>query len=130
MDEIFATYEPKLPPWKLSDLKPDTKYYYRCGDPSVPAMSKVYSFKTMPISGPRSYPRRIAIAGDLGLTYNTTSTVDHLKNNNPDLFLLAGDVSYANLYLTNGTGSDCYSCAFPNTPIHETHQPRWDYWGR
>lgn len=120
----------KLPPWKLADLKPDTKYYYRCGDPYVPAMSKVYSFKTMPISGPRSYPRRIAIAGDLGLTYNTTSTVDHLKSNNPDLFLLAGDVSYANLYLTNGTGSDCYSCAFPNTPIHETHQPRWDFWGR
>ncbi|KAE8712256.1 Purple acid phosphatase 15 [Hibiscus syriacus] len=85
---------------------------------------------TMPASGPRSYPARIAIIGDLGLTYNTTSTIDHLTSNNPDLVLLIGDASYANLYLTNGTGADCYSCSFPDTPIHETYQPRWDYWGR
>ncbi|XWS76088.1 hypothetical protein CRYUN_Cryun01aG0147100 [Craigia yunnanensis] len=26
--------------------------------------------------------------------------------------------------------TDCYDCSFPNTPIHETYQPRWDYWGR
>lgn len=84
----------------------------------------------MPISGPKSYPGRVAIVGDLGLTYNTTSTVDHLLANHPDLVLLVGDVTYANLYLANGTGADCYSCAFPDTPIHETYQPRWDYWGR
>lgn len=84
----------------------------------------------MPISGPQSYPGRIAIVGDLGLTYNTTTTISHMTSNEPDLILLIGDVSYANLYLTNGTGSDCYSCSFPDTPIHETYQPRWDYWGR
>ncbi|XP_077229050.1 purple acid phosphatase 15 [Tasmannia lanceolata] len=115
---------------RLTGLKPGTKYYYRCGDPSIPAMSSIQSFKTMPLSGPRSYPGRIAVVGDLGLTYNTTSTIDHLRSNNPDLVLLVGDVTYANLYLTNGTGADCYSCGFPNTPIHETYQPRWDYWGR
>jgi hypothetical protein len=54
-----------------------------------------------------------------------------MVSNQPDLVLLLGDVSYANLYLTNGTGTDCYSCSFANsTPIHETYQPRWDYWGR
>ena len=68
--------------------------------------------------------------GDTGVTYNTTATISHLVQNSPDLVLLVGDVSYANLYLTNGTGSDCYSCNFSNTPIHETYQPRWDYWGR
>ncbi|XP_015086743.1 purple acid phosphatase 15 isoform X2 [Solanum pennellii] len=115
---------------QLTGLKPDTLYYYRCGDPSIPAMSTIYHFKTMPISSPKSYPKRIAIVGDLGLTYNTTSTISHLMGNNPDLVLLVGDVTYANLYLTNGTGSDCYSCSFPDTPIHETYQPRWDYWGR
>jgi hypothetical protein len=94
------------------------------------AWSKIYSFKTMPVSGPRSYPNRIAVVGDLGLTYNTTTTISHLISNKPDLVLLVGDVTYANLYLTNGTGSDCYSCSFPQTPIHETYQPRWDYWGR
>lgn len=111
-------------------LKPDTLYQYQCGDPYIPAMSEVYYFRTMPVSGPKSYPNRIALVGDLGLTYNTTSTVGHLMSNHPDLVLLVGDVTYANLYLTNGTGSDCYSCSFSQTPIHETYQPRWDYWGR
>ena len=111
-------------------LEPNTRYYYRCGDPSIPAMSDMYHFKTMPVSGPQSYPNRIAIVGDLGLTYNTSATVSHLISNKPDLVLLVGDVTYANLYLTNGTSSDCYSCSFSQTPIHETYQPRWDYWGR
>ncbi|KAG8499834.1 hypothetical protein CXB51_006483 [Gossypium anomalum] len=115
---------------RLTGLKPNTLYYYQCGDPSIPAMSDVHYFRTMPASGPRSYPGRIAIIGDLGLTYNTTSTIDHLMSNVPNLVLLIGDASYANLYLTNGTGVDCYSCAFSDTPIHETYQPRWDYWGR
>ncbi|XP_042513597.1 purple acid phosphatase 15 [Macadamia integrifolia] len=115
---------------RLTGLKPDMIYYYRCGDPNIPAMSKIYSFRTMPVSSPQSYPTRIAVVGDLGLTYNTTSTISHLIHNSPDLVLLVGDVTYANLYLTNGTGSDCYSCSFSNTPIHETYQPRWDYWGR
>lgn len=111
-------------------LKPSTLYYYQCGDPSISAMSDIYHFRTMPVSGPRSYPNRIAVVGDLGLTYNTTDTIRNLKSNKPDLVLLVGDVSYANLYRTNGTGSDCYDCSFPESPIHETYQPRWDYWGR
>ncbi|KAK6259763.1 hypothetical protein SCA6_014237 [Theobroma cacao] len=115
---------------RLTGLKPSTLYYYRCGDPSISAMSDIYHFRTLPTSGPRSYPKRIAVVGDLGLTYNTTDTISHLTRNNPDLVILVGDVTYANLYLTNGTGSDCYDCSFPDTPIHETYQPRWDYWGR
>ncbi|CAD6207641.1 unnamed protein product [Miscanthus lutarioriparius] len=117
---------------RLQGLEPGTRYFYRCGDPSIPdAMSDVHAFRTMPAVGPKSYPGRIAVVGDLGLTYNTTSTVEHMVRNQPDLVLLLGDVCYANLYLTNGTGTDCYSCSFANsTPIHETYQPRWDYWGR
>ncbi|XP_057958200.1 purple acid phosphatase 15-like [Malania oleifera] len=115
---------------RLTGLKPNAKYYYRCGDPSRGAMSDIYHFRTMPVSNPRTYPSRIGVVGDLGLTYNTTSTVAHLMSNKPDLILLIGDVCYANMYLTNGTGSNCYSCTFSQTPIHETYQPRWDYWGR
>ncbi|KAF8050932.1 hypothetical protein N665_1852s0002 [Sinapis alba] len=115
---------------RITGLKPSTVYYYRCGDPSRHAMSKIHHFRTMPVSSPSSYPGRIAVVGDLGLTYNTTDTITHLLQNSPDLVLLIGDVSYANLYLTNGTSSDCYSCSFSDTPIHETYQPRWDYWGR
>ncbi|GFY99382.1 purple acid phosphatase 15 [Actinidia rufa] len=115
---------------RLTGLTASTIYYYRCGDPSIPAMSEIFSFKTMPVSGPRSYPGRIGIVGDLGLTYNMTTTISHLIGNKPDLVLLIGDITYANLYLTNGTSSDCYSCSFSQTPIHETYQLRWDYWGR
>ncbi|XP_050239049.1 purple acid phosphatase 15-like isoform X1 [Quercus robur] len=115
---------------RLTGLMPDTLYQYQCGDPSISAMSDINYFRTMPVSGPHSYPSRVAVVGDLGLTFNTTSTVDHMISNHPDLVLLVGDVSYADLYLTNGTGSDCYSCSFSQTPIHETYQPRWDYWGR
>ncbi|TYH82267.1 hypothetical protein ES332_D02G047700v1 [Gossypium tomentosum] len=126
---LSSTHDSVWISW-ITGLKPNTFYYYQCGDPSIPAMSDVHYFRTMPASGPRSYPGRIAIIGDLGLTYNTTSTIDHLMSNHPNLVLLIGDASYANLYLTNGTGADCYSCAFSDTPIHETYQPRWDYWGR
>ncbi|KAL9228322.1 hypothetical protein vseg_003915 [Gypsophila vaccaria] len=115
---------------RLTGLKPSTKYYYRCGDPYIPAMSGIYHFTTMPVPGPQNFPGKIAIVGDLGLTYNTTTTVSHISSNEPDLLLLVGDVTYANLYLTNGSGSECYACSFPGTPIHETYQPRWDYWGR
>ncbi|KAK7256037.1 hypothetical protein RIF29_29469 [Crotalaria pallida] len=116
---------------RLTGLEPSTLYYYQCGDPSLQAMSDIYYFRTMPISGPTNYPGKVAVVGDLGLTYNTTTTIKHLTSNEPDLLVLIGDVSYANLYLTNGTGSDCYHCSFKKqTPIHESYQPRWDYWGR
>uniref|UniRef100_A0A453ELQ0 Purple acid phosphatase n=1 Tax=Aegilops tauschii subsp. strangulata TaxID=200361 RepID=A0A453ELQ0_AEGTS len=63
---------------RILGLEPGTKYYYQCGDPAIPgAMSAVHAFRTMPDVGPRSYPGRIAVVGDLGLTYNTTSTVEH-----------------------------------------------------
>ncbi|XP_062109193.1 purple acid phosphatase 15-like [Humulus lupulus] len=115
---------------RLTGLKPNTLYQYQCGDVEEGISNNLYYFKTMPESGPKSYPSRIAVVGDLGLTYNTTSTIEHLTSNHPDLILLVGDASYANMYLTNGTGTDCYTCSFPDTPIHETYQPRWDFWGR
>ncbi|XP_060959895.1 purple acid phosphatase 15 isoform X2 [Cannabis sativa] len=126
---LSSTYHSVWISW-ITGLKPNTLYQYQCGDVEEGISNNLYYFKTMPKSGPKSYPSRIAVVGDLGLTYNTTSTIEHLTSNHPDLILLVGDVSYANLYLTNGTGTDCYSCSFPDTPIHETYQPRWDFWGR
>lgn len=114
----------------MKGLEPSTKYFYRVGDPSIPALSKELSFTTLPVPGPASFPTSIAVIGDLGLTYNSTSTFDHLVQNNPDLVLMVGDMVYADLYVTNGTGSSSYGSSFPDTPIHETYQPRWDFWGR
>ncbi|XP_065862811.1 purple acid phosphatase 15-like [Euphorbia lathyris] len=115
---------------RLTGLEPGTLYQYQCGDPSIPLMSGIYYFRTMPVSSPTEYPRRIAVVGDLGLTYNTSGTLGHLLSNHPDLVILVGGFSYADTYLTNGTASACYSCSPLQTPICETYQPRWDYWGR
>lgn len=114
----------------FTGLEPSTLYQYQCGDPYISAMSDVFYFRTMPPSSPTNYPRRVAVVGDLGLTYNTSTTFSHLLSNHPDLLVLVGGISYADMYLTNGTGSDCYHCSFDESPIHETYQPRWDYWGR
>ncbi|KAL5554409.1 hypothetical protein UlMin_041810 [Ulmus minor] len=104
---------------RINACWPDILYQYQCGNP-----------KQGMISGPKRYPSKIVVVGDLGLTYNTTSTIEHLTSNYLDLVLLLGGVSYADLYLLNGTRSDCYYCSFPQMPIHESYQPCWDYWGR
>ncbi|KAG9146744.1 hypothetical protein Leryth_005070 [Lithospermum erythrorhizon] len=63
-----------------------TIYYYRCGgeDPE-------FQLKTPPAQ----FPVTFAIAGDLGQTGWTTSTLDHLTECNYDVHLLPGDLSYA-----------------------------------
>jgi hypothetical protein len=116
-------------------LAPNTTYFYICGDSSLDALSEENQFTTFPqpdaATSDNNYPSRIAVVADLGLTYNSSTTFDHIQSNNPSLLLLVGDLSYANNYITTGVrGARCYSCAFPNTPIHETYQPHWDAWGR
>ncbi|XVF29123.1 hypothetical protein REPUB_Repub15cG0092500 [Reevesia pubescens] len=113
----------------VTGLDPDTLYEYQCGDPFKPPMSGVHYFRTMR-SAPEVYPSRVAVVGGLGLTYNTSTTIGHMLANSPDLALLIGDLSFADLYHTNGTLSDCSSCSSPQTPFQETYQPRWDHWGR
>lgn len=116
---------------RLEGLEPGTKYYYKCGDGSILALSEEHTFETLPLPGPNVYPRRIAVIGDLGLTHNSTTTIDHVTQNDPSLILMVGDLSYANQYRTSGgKGASCFSCAFPDAPIRETYQPRWDGWGR
>lgn len=38
-------------------LLPDTTYYYTCGDPEL-GMSPEFSFRTPPLTGPKSFPYR------------------------------------------------------------------------
>lgn len=116
---------------RINGLEPGTKYFYKCGDSSIPAMSEEHVFETLPLPSPNAYPHRIAIIGDLGLTSNSSTTIDHVIVNDPSMILMVGDLTYANQYLTTGgKGAPCYSCAFPDAPIRETYQPRWDGWGR
>ncbi|XXG90579.1 hypothetical protein AAC387_Pa12g2312 [Persea americana] len=116
---------------RIEGLEPAKRYFYKCGDSSLSAMSEEHSFGTLPLPNANAYPCRIAVVGDLGLTSNSTTTIDHLTQNDPSMILMVGDLTYANQYLTTGAkGVPCFSCAFPDAPIRETYQPRWDGWGR
>ncbi|XAR69732.1 Acid phosphatase [Bertholletia excelsa] len=83
----------------VGPLEPDTVYYYRCGSDSNPELS----FKTPPAQ----FPITFAVAGDLGQTGWTNSTLQHISKSTYDVFLLPGDLSYA-----------------------DTQQPLWDSFGR
>jgi len=92
---------------KLTELKADTTYTYRCGDGGlVPLFTPKYSFKTEP----ETLSRFTFLAiGDHGTSINSTHMVDamlrELKKNEYNLIIHAGDISYAN-----------------------GHQPIWDDW--
>ncbi|KAK4800766.1 hypothetical protein SAY86_021253 [Trapa natans] len=83
---------------RLGPLKPETTYYYRCG-----GHGSEFSFKTPP----STFPIEFAVVGDLGQTEWTKSTLEHVAATDYDVFLLPGDLSYA-----------------------DSQQPLWDSFGR
>lgn len=85
----------------LGPLESGTVYYYRCG-----GAGPEFSFKTPPAAGPLS-PINFVVAGDLGQTQWTLSTLNHIQQSNYDVLILPGDLSYADYY-----------------------QPLWDSFGR
>lgn len=54
----------------------------------------------------------MSIAGDLGQTYNSLSTLEHCKQTGAETILFVGDLSYADRYTYHDVGV------------------RWDSWGR
>ncbi|KEH42047.1 putative Acid phosphatase [Medicago truncatula] len=82
----------------IGPLNPSTTYFYRCG-----GSGPEFSFKTPPLK----LPIEFVIVGDLGQTEWTKSTLKHIDSKDYDVFLLPGDLSYA-----------------------DTHQPLWDSFGR
>ncbi|KAL4339053.1 hypothetical protein AHAS_Ahas12G0271700 [Arachis hypogaea] len=82
----------------IGPLKPNTNYFYRCG-----GLGPEFSFKTPPLN----FPIEFAVVGDLGQTEWTASTLKHVNSKDYDVFLLPGDLSYA-----------------------DTQQPLWDSFGR
>ncbi|KAG9458954.1 hypothetical protein H6P81_003462 [Aristolochia fimbriata] len=87
---------------KIGPLLPNTVYYYRCG--GIDIGEEELSFKTPP----DTFPVELVVAGDLGQTEWTASTLAHIqKIGDYDLLLLPGDLSYA-----------------------DNQQPLWDTFGR
>nr|XP_043611444.1 probable purple acid phosphatase 20 [Erigeron canadensis] len=73
----------------IGPLDPSTMYYYCFNPGSTPE----YSFKTPPAQ----FPIKFAVSGDLGQTGWTKSTLEHISQSNYDVFLLPGDLSYADM---------------------------------
>lgn len=82
----------------IGPLDPGTVYYYRCG-----MAGDEFSLKTPPAA----LPIELALAGDLGQTEWTASTLAHVSKTDYDVLLVPGDLSYA-----------------------DTQQPLWDTFGR
>lgn len=86
-------------------LTAGTTYYYKIGDFSAEATSGLLSFKTVPKVGDKK-PFVFAVIGDLGQTTDSVTTLEHvLSNNDLQMVLHAGDLSYADC---NQTAWDTY----------------------
>ncbi|KAJ6423217.1 hypothetical protein OIU84_024202 [Salix udensis] len=70
----------------IGPLEDNTVYYYRCG-----GEGPEYKLKTPPAE----FPVMFAVAGDLGQTGWTKTTLDHIDRCKYDVHLLPGDLSYA-----------------------------------
>ncbi|KAL1823449.1 hypothetical protein ACET3Z_010227 [Daucus carota] len=71
----------------IGPLEPNSFYYYRCG-----GQGPEFQLKTPP----SKFPITFAVAGDMGQTGWTKSTLDHIGQCNYDVHMLPGDLSYAN----------------------------------
>ncbi|KAL7087900.1 hypothetical protein ACP275_13G096700 [Erythranthe tilingii] len=70
----------------IGPLEDNTVYFYRCG-----GEGPQFQLKTPP----SQFPITFAVAGDLGQTEWTKSTLDHIDQCKYDVHLLPGDLSYA-----------------------------------
>ncbi len=77
----------------LTNLQPDTLYYYRVGDPQN-GFSPVYTFRTAP--SPRPVPFLFTAFGDHGTTAVSRQNTQNVIHLNPAFHLHLGDISYAN----------------------------------
>ncbi|CAN1277276.1 Purple acid phosphatase 22 [Linum perenne] len=84
--KYFSYTSGKIHHVKIGPLEPDTVYYYQCG-----GHGSELTLKTPP----SNYPIEFAVVGDLGQTEWTKSTLDSINSTNYDMFLLPGDLSYA-----------------------------------
>ncbi|KAL6521119.1 Purple acid phosphatase 22 [Orobanche gracilis] len=72
----------------IGPLEANTTYYYRCG-----GRGPEFRFQTPPAF----FPVEFAVAGDLGQTEWTESTLAHIDARDYDVLLLPGDLSYADM---------------------------------
>ncbi|KAH6822788.1 purple acid phosphatase 18 [Perilla frutescens var. hirtella] len=83
----YLTYKSgKIHHTVIGPLRDGTLYFYRCG-----GGGPEFQLRTPP----SKFPVTFAVAGDLGQTGWTRSTLGHIAGSKHDLLLLPGDLSYA-----------------------------------
>ncbi|KAL0044152.1 hypothetical protein WJX82_001035 [Trebouxia sp. C0006] len=98
---------------------------------STYGLSSEYNFTSPPKVGNTTYPFVLGVVADPGLTINTTVTIQHLVDANPQVWTLLGDFTYADDMQTNGTTSTTNGSSLSYVPSPEgTYQPWWDLWFR
>lgn len=70
----------------IGPLEPNSVYFYQCG-----GQGPEFQLKTPP----SQFPVTFAVAGDMGQTGWTKSTLDHIEQCSYDVHMLPGDLSYA-----------------------------------
>lgn len=89
----YLTYKSgKIHHTVIGPLHEQTTYYYKCG-----GGGPEFQLRTPP----SKLPVTLAVAGDLGQTEWTKSTLDHIARFQHDLLLLPGDLSYADYIQPN-----------------------------
>ncbi|KAK9830602.1 hypothetical protein WJX81_003718 [Elliptochloris bilobata] len=124
----------------------NTQYYYQVTDANGVYTGPVYSFWSAP--GAATFPQRVLVIADLGMSYNSSTTMQHvqasatsLPGNSKSTYLLnIGDMSYADTinpdgtYPTlpaNSTGPGTYYIFTAGEGLNSaTYQPLWDAWLR
>lgn len=117
-------------------LKPLQEYFYRVGRPG--AWSGVFSFVAPPAKGQSETPLRIGLMADVGQTYNSSDTMEHMLKDAPHVIFHVGDLSYADDYQSDGELDPWVHNSSSTTPpppgrqrpAWGSFQPRWDHWGR
>lgn len=108
----------------VDNLLPGQTYTYRVGN-NKHGWSKRYQF-TMP-KNRNAYPFTIGVVADLGQTHNSSKTLERMIAAKPDVAILAGDLSYADAYFSNGS---YYFWTATDADTFRSFQPRWDTFGR
>ena len=62
----------------ISDLEPNTEYYFECGDGIT--FSDPITFKTLQAAG-QAYPQRLLLIADWGLSYNCELALHSVHHN-------------------------------------------------
>ena len=96
--ESISSYPYSIHSLTVTGLTPDTTYYFIVGDPDN-GYSREYKFRTLPEDGSEI---RVIQGGDMNISEHYSDIARPLLTMRPQLYLVGGDIAYANGWLSNG----------------------------